>query len=1241
MKRIFISCTVIFLFFISVINKASAQCTENFDAVTAPALPAGWSAVTLTDCGSSNPWVTSTTTPDNGINTAFVNAPGCVSDEVLVSKYFSITSAAAQLTFRRKHELELNYDGLVLEISIDGGSFVDILAAGGGFTAGGYPATSLWFGSNPIGGRRAWTGSTSGAFVTTTVTLPASANGKIIALRWRRGTDHIVSATGVFIDNITITGCSTPVLSCTQNFDGVTAPALPAAWTAATALDCVNSNPWVTASSTPDSPPNSVFVNDPDCVSDEYLYSRLFQIVSASAQITFRRNHDLELNYDGMVLEISIGGMPFTDILLAGGSFVVGGYNAAISNCCGNPLSNRSAWTGSSGGWVTTTINLPVSANNKSVVLRWRRGTDNSVTGTGAYIDGLSITGAVCFTPCANTIILSPNGGSICSSNQIVLTASGANGNYEWYKNDVKINDAFGDTYTAITGGIYYVRSMISGCLVTSNVAVLEPGTIVPGITGTGVYCLGSSVSIGMAVSQTDQEYTWKRNGIAVNGPVSGTGGSMSFNFTMDAGRAGKYVVETTKPGCIAAVSDTVYIGSPDITGLSTVTVCSDQAIIKWNRVIPQFISQTYEYEITQSSSPTGNSNYTADSVRSVTSLIPSTQYYFHIRSTCDLSGFGNWTSISFTTSPSTSLTLSPTTGSFCNNPSPITITASGGGASYSWFKDGSFIFGESGSSINATSGGVYTATSTIGGCTLSSNEAILESGSVPPNLGGTGIYCLGESVNVGIPVTELGQDYTWRQNGLAVYGPIGGNGGNQSLQFNMIENRAGAYYVESTRPGCGVVYSGTVYVGFAKINNLMITGICANQVTFKWSRVAPVSISQTYEYEVTQSSLPTGNGTLTSDSSITVTSLNPSAIYYIHVRAACNFGSSFGDWTTISFTTSSSNFSLSPTSGNVCNNTLLLTASGNATIYEWYRDNNLIDGATGATYSASAAGTYRVETIFNGCRNVSNNAVITETTIVDPIVDLGTIGVTSRVYCAGALVDIRITNSELSQQYSWLRNGSLYSGPIGGNGGNQSLPIVMSSSQDATWTVRTSKAGCGDETSNAVFVDEARVTGLNTTVICSNQVSFEWNSIVTGENYQYVVNQSITPPSNPVNPGTTSSTSATVSSLLPSTAYYIHMRAASGPDYTSFCSTWTTISFSTLASNAILVWTGAFDNSWTNPSNWACGQVPGPTSEVVINGGLPNYPFITSNATIKKLSVNPGASVTVEPGVTLTITSQ
>lgn len=1235
MKKKFILLTATLLFFISSISEVSAQCTENFDAVTAPALPAGWSAVTLMDCDGSDPWVTSITTPNSVPNSAFVTAPGCTSDEVLVSNYILITSTAAQLTFQRKHYLETNWDGLVLEISIDGGSFIDILEAGGSFTAGGYNAVLNGTGTNPIRGRQAWTGFTSNAFVTTTVNLPASANGKIIALRWRRGTDISVAGTGVYIDNITITGCTTPVFVCTENFDGVTVPSLPFGWTAATALDCATSNPWATVNSLSNSAPNSVFVNDPDCVSDEYLYSRVFQIVSTSAQITFKRSNDLETNFDGVVLEVSIGGTPFTDILLAGGTFVAGNYNGTISNCCNSPLSGRSAWTGNSGGWITTTINLPASANNKSIVLRWRRGTDFSVSGTGAYIDGISITGAVCFTPCATNIILTPNQGSLCNNTQIVLTASVVGAVYDWYRNDIKIEGVTGNSYTATSGGIYYVRSTIGGCLVTSNVAVLEPGSIAPSLGTSGVYCLGSPVSIGMPVSQSDQEYIWKKNGVIVNGPVTGNGGALSYNFNMDAGRVGEYVVETSKSGCIGAVSDTVYLRLPVITGLATVKVCTNEATIKWNRVIPAFISQAYEYELSQSITPPSSGTLISDSFKIVT-VNPSTVYYFHVRSYCDVSGLGNWATISFTT-PANSLTLSPTSGSFCTSPSPITITASGGGATYTWFKDGFFINGQTGSSYNATSGGTYYATSTIGGCLFTSNEVILESATIVPNLGGTGIYCFGDAVNVGIPLTEVEQNYTWLRNGSPVYGPIGGNGGNQSLQFNMELSRVGTYVVKSTKPGCVEVFSDPVYVGFAQINNLMTTDICASGVTFKWNRVAPVNISQSYDYEVTQSSTPTGNGTITSDSIKTVTALNSSTLYYIHVRAACNFGFSFGEWTTISFTTPASSISLSPTSETVCNNTKLLTATGNAVSYVWYRNDNIIDGATGSTYNVSQAGTYRVEAIISGCTNVSNNAGVTETTIVAPIVDLGTNSVTSQVYCTNALAEVRLTNSQPSQQYTWYRNGT----SIGGNGGNQSLALAVSPSTAGEYDITTSKSGCGDAISNNVYVIEAKVTGLQTTAICSNQVSFEWNSVASGENYQYVVIQSSTPPANPVNPVTTSAISATFSSLLPATTYYIHIRAASGPDYTSFCSTWTTTSFTTGSSTDPFVWSGDINTSWFNTGNWSCGQVPGSTSEVIINGGKPNYPLVTSNVTIKKLTVNAGATVNVQPGVTLTITSQ
>ncbi len=889
--------------FYSGIHKVSAQCTENFDAVTAPALPAGWNAVTLIDCTGSDPWVTSTSVPYNAPNSAFVTAPGCVSDEVLVSKYFFIGSSSAQLTFRRKHGLEQNYDGLVLEISIEGGSFADIITAGGSFVSGGYNGIILT-GSSPIANRQCWTGSTSSAFITTTVNLPASANGKFVVLRWRRATDPSVSGTGVFIDDITITGCTTPVPpACTENFDGVTVPALPKAWTAVTALDCVNSNPWATVSSIFDSPPNSVFVNDPDCISDEYLYSRLFQIITTTAQITFRRNNDLETNYDGMVLEISIGGVSFMDVLIAGCTFVSGSYTGTISTSFGNPLSGRSAWTGNSGGWVTTTINLPATANGKNIILRWRRGADNSVSGTGAYIDGLSITGSLCFAPCATNITLTPPGGNFCiSSNPVVLTASVPGAVYDWYRNDVKINGVTGASYTANSGGIYYVKSVIGGCLATSNVAVLEPGSIIPTLIGTGVYCSGFSVNVGMTVTENGQDYSWRQNGIPVAYlPTGGGGGSYFHTFTMDASRVGDYVVFTTKPGCVGVYSNTVYVRLPVVTGLAIVRVCPDTATIKWNHVIPEPGFQSYEYSLSQSGTPPTSGEYsTYDSVTTV-AVIPSTLYYFHIRSYCETSGFGNWASISFTTPPN-NLIISPQSGSFCTGINSILLTASGGGTTFEWYKNDVLINGQTSSTYNASSGGAYYVKSIVGTCIISSTVVYLESAMVPPSLGGTGIYCTDDPVNIGIPVTEVGQDYTWKQNGVSVYGPIGGNGGNQSLQFPMAAGKEGTYIVSSTKPGCNVVYSNTVYVGLAQINNLMTTNICGGLVTFKWKRVAPVNISQTYSYEVTPSSTPVGTGISTSDSTVTVASLNPSTTYYIHVRSACVSG--FGDWATISFVT-------------------------------------------------------------------------------------------------------------------------------------------------------------------------------------------------------------------------------------------------------------------------------------------------------------------------------------------------
>jgi hypothetical protein len=101
--------------------------------------------------------------------------------------------------------------------------------------------------------------------------------------------------------------------------------------------------------------------------------------------LMFRNNYSLENTHAGGVLEISIDGGPFQDILAGGGSFGQGGYNGTISNCCGNPLAGRQAWTGTSGGFITTQVGVP---QGHTIILRWRMGSDSSNTsGPGWRID--------------------------------------------------------------------------------------------------------------------------------------------------------------------------------------------------------------------------------------------------------------------------------------------------------------------------------------------------------------------------------------------------------------------------------------------------------------------------------------------------------------------------------------------------------------------------------------------------------------------------------------------------------------------------------------------------------------------------------------------------------------------------------------------------------------------------------------------------------------------------------------
>jgi hypothetical protein len=180
------------------ITTAIATPFQNFDSVTPPFLPAGWTSSSTTTGGPRN-WVTVNTGSDTPPNHVFVPAASYTSTNRLTAPPFVLTTANQQLRFRHSYDHEYLYDGGVLEISTNGTTFTDFVSAGGTFISGGY-ASFLEAGAT-IGNRNAWSGSSSGYFETTLL-LPASMLGQTVTLRWIEGTDSSFGMEGWRLDSL-------------------------------------------------------------------------------------------------------------------------------------------------------------------------------------------------------------------------------------------------------------------------------------------------------------------------------------------------------------------------------------------------------------------------------------------------------------------------------------------------------------------------------------------------------------------------------------------------------------------------------------------------------------------------------------------------------------------------------------------------------------------------------------------------------------------------------------------------------------------------------------------------------------------------------------------------------------------------------------------------------------------------------------------------------------------------------
>ncbi len=156
-----------------------------------------------------------------------------------------------------------------------------------------------------------------------------------------------------------------------------------AMWQVSHALGAVD---WAQSTANPASGSTAWRAAAPAATTDQVLQLASPVLLPAGATLTVLHSYDTQPNRDGGVIEISTDGSVWTDL---GGAMTFNGYNSTLSQTT-NPLSGQGAFSGNSGGYIETRIDLGAYAG-QSVYIRFRFGSNDSVTSNGWDIDDLAI----------------------------------------------------------------------------------------------------------------------------------------------------------------------------------------------------------------------------------------------------------------------------------------------------------------------------------------------------------------------------------------------------------------------------------------------------------------------------------------------------------------------------------------------------------------------------------------------------------------------------------------------------------------------------------------------------------------------------------------------------------------------------------------------------------------------------------------------------------------------------------
>jgi hypothetical protein len=652
----------------------------------------------------------------------------------------------------------------------------------------------------------------------------------------------------------------------------------------------------------------------------------------------------------------------------------------------------------------------------------------------------------------------------------------------------------------------------------------------------------------------------------------SNTGSSNIIDLTSFAGqniRVAFHAVEgtTNGPADIDFSIDNFQIRltpvCPDQTGLVVGNVTSTGADTSWDDMSGGG-AIGYQYAITNSATPPASGTATTNTFYIAGGLLPQTVYYLHVRSECG-AGFGNWSTTTFTTAcaPITTLPWTENFDALAVGTNIFPACWAYTNALSTWSISTTPVAYSGANSLRrtwSTDGWAFTPTATLTAGTSYRFSYYVR----------TNDATVGYDITVGVGTSQTSAAMTTTLSSVTGY--QGAAWVRVNHEFTPTVTSDYSFGIRVVAP---VAPNGINFDDFRLELSPTCpdqTGLVVGNVTSSGADTSWDDMSATgaigYEYAVTTSATPPASGTATTSTFYIATGLAPQTIYYLHVRVACT-GSTFGNWATTTFTTACAPITTLPWNEGFESLTTVGTTNFPTC---WFKENgDWSSQNTNGTYSTANTGT----TYIRDSWSATNEYIWT------PGFDL--VAGTSYDFSSfvqgdngtGWVVDYFVNTVQNSTGASQL--GATYNVPGTGTPyAFQPYALVKRSFVPSTtgtyyFAVRVNQPSSGPwyvsfddfklELSPSCPTPSASSSGITDVAATIN-----WSAVPSATlGYEYVLDIVATDPAASGTP-TTSLTYA-ASGLTQLTTYYFHIRSVCAA---GTYSTWSTISFTTLASPPI-----------------------------------------------------------------------